>query len=425
MINSALKIPKITAVKGQVILPGSKSLSNRALLVSSLASGSTRLLNLLKSDDTARMMEALKALKVEVRSNTSFVEVTGKGGPFDEGLNELTLNLGNAGTAMRPLCAALAVSDGVFTLTGEPRMFERPIGPLIEALKSMGCNIEYLNNDGFPPVQIRGSRVKKHQVTIDGSTSSQFISALLMAAPICGGLEINVQGDLISKPYVDLTISLIEKFGAKVKRNGYNTFTVDGGGYASPEVYLIESDATSATYFAAAAAINGELELFGLPLDSVQGDFRFFEVLKSMGAKVSYSEHAVTVKSGTLKGIEIDMNAMPDAAMTLVPLSLYTKEEIVIKNIASWRVKETDRIEAMATQMRKLGVKVQCGDDYIALDASSTNEESPVFDTYNDHRMAMCMSLVAFNRDIVINNPEVINKTFPTYFNLLNTVIKR
>jgi 3-phosphoshikimate 1-carboxyvinyltransferase len=371
------------------------------------------------------MMEALKALKVEVRSNTSFVEVTGKGGPFDEGLNELTLNLGNAGTAMRPLCAALAVSDGVFTLTGEPRMFERPIGPLIEALKSMGCNIEYLNNDGFPPVQIRGSRVKKHQVTIDGSTSSQFISALLMAAPICGGLEINVQGDLISKPYVDLTISLIEKFGAKVKRNGYNTFTVDGGGYASPEVYLIESDATSATYFAAAAAINGELELFGLPLDSVQGDFRFFEVLKSMGAKVSYSEHAVTVKSGTLKGIEIDMNAMPDAAMTLVPLSLYTKEEIVIKNIASWRVKETDRIEAMATQMRKLGVKVQCGDDYIALDASSTNEESPVFDTYNDHRMAMCMSLVAFNRDIVINNPEVINKTFPTYFNLLNTVIKR
>ena len=425
MINSALKIPKITAVKGQVILPGSKSLSNRALLVSSLASGSTRLLNLLKSDDTARMMEALKALKVEVRSNTSFVEVTGKGGPFDEGLNELTLNLGNAGTAMRPLCAALAVSDGVFTLTGEPRMFERPIGPLIEALKSMGCNIEYLNNDGFPPVQIRGSRVKKHQVTIDGSTSSQFISALLMAAPICGGLEINVQGDLISKPYVDLTISLIEKFGAKVKRNGYNTFTVDGGGYASPEVYLIESDATSATYFAAAAAINGELELFGLPLDSVQGDFRFFEVLKTMGAKVSYSEHAVTVKSGTLKGIEIDMNAMPDAAMTLVPLSLYTKEEIVIKNIASWRVKETDRIEAMATQMRKLGVKVQCGDDYIALDASSTNEESPVFDTYNDHRMAMCMSLVAFNRDIVINNPEVINKTFPTYFNLLNTVIKR
>jgi len=425
VINSALKIPKITAVKGQVILPGSKSLSNRALLVSSLASGSTRLLNLLKSDDTARMMEALKALKVEVRSNTSFVEVTGKGGPFDEGLNELTLNLGNAGTAMRPLCAALAVSDGVFTLTGEPRMFERPIGPLIEALKSMGCNIEYLNNDGFPPVQIRGSRVKKHQVTIDGSTSSQFISALLMAAPICGGLEINVQGDLISKPYVDLTISLIEKFGAKVKRNGYNTFTVDGGGYASPEVYLIESDATSATYFAAAAAINGELELFGLPLDSVQGDFRFFEVLKSMGAKVSYSEHAVTVKSGTLKGIEIDMNAMPDAAMTLVPLSLYTKEEIVIKNIASWRVKETDRIEAMATQMRKLGVKVQCGDDYIALDASSTNEESPVFDTYNDHRMAMCMSLVAFNRDIVINNPEVINKTFPTYFNLLNTVIKR
>ena len=271
-MKSELKLNKLSSVSGKVILPGSKSLSNRALLVSALAKGNTKLLNVLKSDDTARMIEALQTLKVKLNVNATTVDVTGNGGVFNEGLNTIDLYLGNAGTAMRPLCAALAVSQGVFKLTGEPRMMERPIGPLTEALRSMGLNIEYLNNDGFPPLSIRGGTPKTHEVSVSGSTSSQFITALLMTAPVCGGLKIKITGDLISKPYVDLTINLIEKFGAKVHRNGYSEFDVEGTGYTSPTSYLIEGDATGATYFAAAAAIGGELELYGLPEDSCQGD---------------------------------------------------------------------------------------------------------------------------------------------------------
>lgn len=424
-MKNTLELKKLSAVKGKVILPGSKSLSNRALLISALAKGSTKLLNVLKSDDTSRMIEALNALKVSLNVKNTTVDVTGIDGTFDEGLNALELFLGNAGTAMRPLCAALAVSKGVFTLTGEPRMMERPIGPLTEALKSLGLNIEYLNNDGFPPLRIRGGQVKTHDVTISGETSSQFISALLMAAPLCGGLNIRISGDLISKPYVDLTIALIEKFGAKVKRNGYREFCVEGGGYVSPEAYLIEGDATGATYFAAAAAIGGELEIYGLPKDSVQGDIRFIDVLEQMGADVQRTESSVIVRKSKLHGIDIDMNAMPDAAMTLVPLALYTDGPVTIRNIASWRVKETDRIDAMVKEMSKLGVKIESGEDFISIDASVRNDATPAFDTYNDHRMAMCMSLTAFDRDIIINDPECINKTFPTYFTTLGSVSVR
>lgn len=424
-MKNTLELKKLSGVSGKVILPGSKSLSNRALLISALAKGNTKLLNVLKSDDTSRMIEALEALKIKLNVKNTTVDVNGIDGVFDEGLNSVELFLGNAGTAMRPLCAALAVSQGVFTLTGEPRMMERPIGPLTEALKSLGLNIEYLNNDGFPPLRIRGGTVKEHDVTISGETSSQFISALLMAAPLCGGLNIRISGDLISKPYVDLTIALIEKFGARVKRNGYREFTVEGGGYVSPSSYLIEGDATGATYFAAAAAIGGELEIYGLPKDSVQGDIRFIDVLEKMGAYVERTESSVIVKKSKLHGIDIDMNAMPDAAMTLVPLALYTDGPVTIRNIASWRVKETDRIDAMVKEMSKLGVKVESGEDFISIDASSRNDVTPAFDTYNDHRMAMCMSLVAFDRDIIINDPECINKTFPTYFTTLNSVSVR
>ena len=370
------------------------------------------------------MIEALQTLKVKLNINANTIDVQGIGGVFDEGLNSVDLYLGNAGTAMRPLCATLAVSKGVFNLTGEPRMMERPIGPLTEALKSIGLNIEYLNNDGFPPLRIRGAKVTSHEVSISGTTSSQFITALLMMAPLCGGLKIKIVGDLISKPYVDLTINLIEKFGAKVKRNGYSEFEVEGTNYQSPASYLIEGDATGATYFAAAAAIGGEIEIYGLPQDCAQGDIKFMDVLAQMGAEIERKENSVVVKKGKLHGIEIDMNAMPDAAMTLVPLALYTDGPVVIKNIASWRVKETDRIQAMVNEMSKLGVKVESGLDYISIDASVRNQEIPTFDTYSDHRMAMCMSLVAFDRDIVINDPDCINKTFPTYFNLLNSVCK-
>lgn len=418
----SLNLKKIESVKGKVIIPGSKSLSNRALLVSSLAKGNTTLLNVLKSDDTARMIEALQTLSVKLNVNMNKIDIQGNDGVFSGDLCQKELYLGNAGTAMRPLCSVLSVSKGVYKLTGEPRMMERPIGPLTEALKSIGLNIEYLNNDGFPPLLIRGSEVTSHEVSISGTTSSQYISALLMTGPVCGGLKINIVGDLISKPYVDLTIDLIEKFGAKVLRNGYKEFEVLPTGYTSPSTYLIEGDATSATYFAAAAAIAGEVEIYGLSKNSVQGDFKFFSVLEKMGAKVTYLENSVIVKKDKLHGIDIDMNAMPDAAMTLVPMALYTDSPVTIRNIASWRVKETDRIQAMVNEMSKLGVCVSSGNDYISIDASQRNNITPSFDTYNDHRMAMCMSLVAFDREININDPECINKTFPTYFNLLKSV---
>ncbi len=405
-------------------LPGSKSLSNRALLLAALADGNTELLNLLKSDDTARMLEALKALGVKLAQRGSACEVTGLARAFDIGLNSLTLDLGNAGTAMRPLCAALAFSKGVFTLTGEPRMMERPIGPLCEALKSVGIHVDYLNNAGFPPIEVRGGQVSSHELEIDGSLSSQFITALLMAAPLCGGLKIKISGDLISKPYVDLTIALMQSFGVTVKRRGYSEFIVEETAhYQSPRSFMIEGDATGASYFAAVAAIAGEVEIYGLGKNSTQGDAAFLSILERMGAKVKRDEHSVTIsKADELHGIEVDMNAMPDAAMTLVPMALYTDSPVTITNIGSWRVKETDRIEAMATEMRKLGVKVETGADFISVDCSQRNDEVPTFNTYNDHRMAMCMSLTAFDRSVIINDPDCVSKTFPSYFKELRSI---
>lgn len=422
MAAEVLKLNKINKIEGKITLPGSKSLSNRALLLSALCPGHTRLLNVLQSDDTRRMIEALDILGIKLNSVGNTVDIEGCAGHFDCGLDRIKLDLGNAGTAMRPLCAALAVSEGSFELTGEPRMLERPIGPLTEALKDLGLRIEYLNNSGFPPLLIWGSRPKSHEVTIDGSISSQFITALLMAGPLCGGLKVKVTGELISKPYIDLTLDLMHKFGADVKRTGYSTFEVTDKPYSSPKSYFVEGDASSATYFAAAAAIAGKIEIFGLSSTSCQGDAHFIDVLEQMGATVKRTEDSVEVKKGKLKGIEVDMNAMPDAAMTLVPMALYTDGPVTIKNIASWRVKETDRLEAMSNEMKKLGVKVTTGSDYISIDAKERNSEIPSFATYNDHRMAMCMSLIALDRDIEIQNPSCVNKTFPTYFKLLRTV---
>lgn len=419
-----LHLNKKSKISGSITLPGSKSLSNRALLLSAVARGTTRLHNLLRSDDTSRMIDALKALGVNLYEDGDAMVVEGIGSAFKcDAEKRIVLDLGNAGTAMRPLCAMLSISEGCFELTGEVRMMERPIGPLSEALKTLGLSIEYLNNPGFPPLLIHGSQVKNHEVHVDGSTSSQFISALLMAAPLCGGLTIRVDGDLISKPYVDLTIALIEKFGAKVTRQGYRSFTVAAGDYVSPVDYLVEGDASGATYFCAAAAIAGEITVNGIGEESTQGDINFLKVLEMMGAKVERFKSCVKVyKAPELLGIDIDMNNMPDAAMTLVPMALYTKGKVRITNIASWRVKETDRIAAMVKEMSKLGVKVNSGEDFIEIDASVRNQDEVTFDTYNDHRMAMSMSLAVFDRDININDPECTKKTFPDYFGLFSKV---
>ncbi len=413
-----LSIPKLGSIHGSLALPGSKSLTNRALLLSALARGTTTLHNVLRSDDTERMLEALRALGVKLELDGTNVQVTGLDGAFDHQGEALTLFLGNAGTVMRPLTAALALSCGKFVLTGEERMCQRPIGPLVEGLKSLGLQINYLNNDGYPPLEIVGGQVDCHELAIPGDTSSQFITALLLAAPLAGGLTIKVSGELISKPYVDMTLRLMARFGVEVKREGWHRFTVGASGYVAPATFLVEGDASAATYFLAAAAIGGEITLEGLGAHSVQGDAAFAQVLAQMGAEVTVDAHQVTVRKAPhgLKGIDIDMNDMPDAAMTLVPLALFTQGPVVVRNIASWRVKETDRIAALSTEMRKLGVKVECGADFIAVDARTRNQDIPTFATYNDHRMAMALSLCAFDRPIVIAEPQCTHKTYPNFF---------
>ena len=418
-----LCIKKIDRVDGIVTMPGSKSLSNRALLLSALGNGTTRLYNVLRSDDSKAMLDALKALGIKYEDNISYIDIYGNNGAFKVD-GTIDLNLQNAGTAMRPLCAALALSSGTFTLTGIKRMCQRPIGDLIDALRALGLNIEYLNEVGFPPLKIVGSKVKEHEVSVSGNTSSQFLSALLMISPLCNGLKINVQGDLISKPYVDLTINLLKNFGVNIKRDDYRSFVIEPCNIISPKSFIVEGDATSASYFIAAGAIAGDLIIKGLSKNSTQGDIRFIDVLKSMGADISFEGDDIHVKKSTLHGIDIDMNDMPDAAMTLVPLALFTSSPIRIRNIASWRVKETDRIAAMVKEMSKLGVLVNAGHDYIYIDGSVKNNLPVVFDTYNDHRMAMSLSLIALDRDIVINDPKCTDKTFPTYFDLFKSIAK-
>ncbi len=421
-----LKLEKLSRAYGEVNLPGSKSLSNRALLLSALSAGSTTLRGVLRSDDTERMLEALQALGVSLTAAGDQVQIDGLGGPFEHQGDTLELFLGNAGTVMRPLCAALALSSGSFVLTGEPRMLQRPIGALVEALQSMGCSIEYLQEPGYPPLRITGSSANALEVAVSGSTSSQFISALLMAAPLTSGLTVRVRGELISKPYVAMTLRLMERFGARVQANEDLSFTVAGGGYRSPGSFQVEGDASGATYFLAAGAVAGRVTVHGIGRSSVQGDARFAEVLEQMGAVIEWGDNCVTASRGAspLHGIEIDMNDMPDAAMTLVPLALYTDGPVVVTNIGSWRVKETDRIAAMAAEMRKLGVRVETGADYIAVDAAnrSAGEELPCFATYNDHRMAMSMSLAAFDRAVVICDPGCTSKTFPGYFELFSGI---
>lgn len=449
---SVLTLEKISALRGSVNLIGSKSLTNRALLLSALSSGTTVLRNILRSDDSKVMLAALRSLGVKVEENPADpteVTVTGAGGVFKVNSTPeqpLELFLGNAGTAMRPLCAALALSSGCFKLTGEPRMYERPIGILVEALRSLGAQIEYLGHEGYPPLLITGcgnaladeatssASAEPRVVEVAGNTSSQFITALLMVGSLLPyPLEIRVKGELISKPYVHLTCELLKRFGITVENRDFRSFMLHPATLCSPERYLVEGDASGATYFLAGAAVAGEVTVYGVGQDSLQGDSKFIEILAQMGAHTEVGPDYLKVSAASqLHGLTIDLNDMPDAAMTLVPLALFTDSPIKITNIASWRVKETDRINAMATEMAKLGCAVETGHDYIKVNgrtpeclARKQQGQVPVFATYNDHRMAMCMALTALDRTIAIEDPDCCKKTFPDFFERLAAVTVR
>jgi len=425
----SLRLSPIQKIEGEIHLPGSKSLSNRALLLAALADGVTTIDNLLDSDDVRRMLEALDKLGIatELSENRTHCVVTGNGGPF-HAAEPLELFLGNAGTAIRPLCAALCLGRGTFTLTGEPRMEERPIKDLVESLNQAGASISYLKNPGYPPLKIEAGGLRGGQLSVRGNISSQYLSALLMTAPLFArDTVITVEGELVSQPYIDLTLGIVEKFGGRITNHSFRRFEIPGGqAYRSPGRVLIEGDASSASYFFAAAAIKGgSVRVHGLPDDSRQGDLRFLDALAEMGAAVTRHAEVVEVRPGqSLHGIDIDANRFPDAAMTLATAALFAQGRTTIRNIANWRVKETDRLAAMATELRKIGAIVEEGPDYLVIDPPAQTIHAAI-DTYNDHRMAMCFSLLALApASVTINDPGCVAKTFPRYFEELASLAR-
>ena len=421
-----LTLDPIAKVSGEVNVPGSKSLSNRALLLAALAEGETELTNLLDSEDIEHMLNALTKLGVSYRLSEDKTQcvVQGNGGAFNVA-EPLELFLGNAGTAMRPLCAALAASNVDTVLTGEPRMEERPIGDLVDALREADAEVTYLKNEGFPPLQIKGKTLNGGEMSVDGSVSSQFLTALLMAAPLFSGdVTIRIKGELVSKPYIDITLDTMAKFGVTVKNDNYQTFTISGDAkYIAPGKFMVEGDASSASYFLAAGAIKGgTVRVTGIGQNSIQGDIRFADVLEAMGATVVWNDEYIEVTGAPLKGVNMDMNHIPDAAMTIATTALFAEGPTTMTNIYNWRVKETDRLAAMATELQKLGAKVEEGHDYIKVWPTDSLKHAEI-DTYNDHRIAMCFSLVALSdTPVTINDPGCTRKTFPDYFTRFKTL---
>ncbi|TOF41527.1 3-phosphoshikimate 1-carboxyvinyltransferase [Vibrio parahaemolyticus] len=422
----SLTLQPINKIQGEVNLPGSKSVSNRALLLAALAKGTTRLTNLLDSDDIRHMLNALTKLGVKYTLSADKTEcvVEGRGRPFSVS-EPVELFLGNAGTAMRPLAAALCVGQGEYVLTGEPRMKERPIGHLVTALQEAGADIEYLENINYPPLKIVGTGLKAGTVSIDGSISSQFLTAFLMSAPLAEGeVRIKIEGDLVSKPYIDITLHIMKQFGVEVINNDYQEFVIPAGQhYVAPVDFLVEGDASSASYFLAAAAIKGgEVKVTGIGKNSIQGDIQFADALEKMGAEIEWGDDYVISRVGKLKGIDMDYNHIPDAAMTIATTALFAEGTTAIRNVYNWRVKETDRLSAMATELRKVGAEVEEGEDYIIVKPVPHLKHAAI-DTYDDHRMAMCFSLVALSdTPVTINDPKCTSKTFPDYFDKLKAL---
>ncbi|MBD7962094.1 bifunctional 3-phosphoshikimate 1-carboxyvinyltransferase/cytidylate kinase [Comamonas avium] len=434
-----LDLPHLATASGSVQLPGSKSISNRVLLLAALSQGTTVVHDVLDSDDTRVMLQALQQIGCVVEPAAVVagqpLRITGIDGFLPNNARG-QLFLGNAGTAMRPLTAALAVLGGNFEMTGVPRMYERPIGDLVDALRQLGCKIDYLKDEGFPPLKIGQpdfSQLGSESIKVRGDVSSQFLTSLLMALPLLAteqDITIEVIGELISKPYIHITLQLLARFGIAVKNDNWQRFTIAAGSrYQSPGDIHVEADASSASYFIALGALttgaNGQngINVLGVGKDSIQGDIRFVEAAQAMGAVVQSGPNWLHISRGTwpLKAIDMDCNHIPDAAMTLGAMALFADGTTTLRNIASWRVKETDRIAAMANELRKLGATVQEGADYIRITppASRSDWTAASIHTYDDHRIAMCFSLAAFNPaglPVRIQDPQCVGKTFPDYF---------
>ena len=415
-----LDLAPVARVAGTIALPGSKSISNRALLLAALANGETELLGVLESDDTERMLEALRTLGVAwTRRAPGGYLVRGAGGAFP--VRSAELFLGNAGTAFRPLTAVLALGGGTYRLSGSPRMHERPIGDLVDALRTLGAEIRYLGRDGFPPLEVRPPRAPLAAAAgVRGDVSSQFLSAALMALPLAGRpVAVTVAGELVSKPYVAITLELMDRFGVKVAREGWAKFSVGAGArYRGPGRFHVEGDASSASYFLAAGAIGGgPVRVEGVGAASTKGDVRFVEVLRAMGAAVTVGDDWIEVRgSPPLRALDADLNHIPDAAMTAAVLALFADGPSTIRNVANWRVKETDRLSAMATELRKVGAAVEEGADRLRIVPPAILRPATI-DTYDDHRMAMSFALASLRVDgVVIKDPGCVSKTFPDFW---------
>ncbi|MDP1548860.1 MAG: 3-phosphoshikimate 1-carboxyvinyltransferase [Nitrosomonas sp.] len=431
-----LDLPFARNVHGTIQLPGSKSISNRILLLAALAEGTTQAHDLLVSDDTARMLDALIKLGVSItQTGINDYRIIGEQGKFP--VTEADLFLGNAGTAFRPLVAVLSLMQGHYRLSGAPRMHERPIGDLVDALRQFGASITYLDNPGFPPLEIKpaDSRIKSDtiSVTVKGDVSSQFLTGLLMALPLSGKDSfINVSGTLISQPYIELTLAQMQRFGVRVEHINWQKFMIPAQqNYCSPGHINIEGDASSASYFLAAGAIgHGPVRVQGVGRDSAQGDIRFAAALEMMGAHIAMGEKWIEARGADanhsgkfLHGIDLDCNHIPDAAMTLAVTALFAEGVTTLRNIASWRLKETDRLAAMSNELRKLGATVEEGVDYLRIIPPANGLHShATIDTYDDHRMAMCFALASLGAPVRINDPGCVAKTFPDYFEIFSQI---
>ncbi|HEU5283065.1 MAG TPA: 3-phosphoshikimate 1-carboxyvinyltransferase, partial [Burkholderiales bacterium] len=434
-----LDLPPLASAHGSVRLPGSKSISNRSLLLAALADGVTEIRDLLASDDVERMLEALGRLGVRVERSGECVRVHGCAGAFPA--KQADLFLGNAGTAIRPLTAVLALSGGHYRLSGVPRMHERPIGDLVDGLRQLGAEVRYMGVQGFPPLEIAPAKVRLHgPVQVRGDVSSQFLTALLMALPLTGERAVvEVTGELTSRPYVDITLNLMARFGVRVEREGGSTeqaaqprFVIPAGQrYVSLGVLHVEGDASSASYFLAAGAIGGgPVRVLGVGRASIQGDVRFADALAAMGARIAADDNwleAAAPADGRLRAFDLDLNHIPDAAMTLAVAALFANGPCRLRNIASWRVKETDRLAAMARELRKVGAEAEEGADYLTVSPPRASCLVPraSIATYDDHRMAMCFALVALGGvSVRINDPQCVAKTFPDFFERFATVTR-
>ena len=417
-------------VRGCIKLPGSKSITNRVLLMAALGCGVTKLIDPLRSEDTDQMINALIKLGVsvkEVNDDKNIIEIKGVEHNFPN--KNTNLFLGNSGTTFRPLAAVLSMMRGDYYLSGIDRMHERPIKDLVDALEQMGSSIRYEKDHGYPPITINNSSIEiSEPIQIKGDISSQYLTALLIAGPISNNeFNIEVIGDLISKPYIDITLKLLTKFNIFYSNDNWRSFSLKKDFvYRNPTKIFVEGDASSASYFFAAASLAGSIEIKGINKDSIQGDLKFLDIISKMGAKIEYKPDSIQVSKATnLKGLEIDCIEIPDAAMTLAIMAVFADKPTKLKNIGSWRVKETDRILAMDNELTKMGVEVSTTHDSITIFPQKQLNNNISIETYNDHRIAMCFSLFCLkNLNITIQDPNCVNKTYPDYFKDLKSIIE-